>query len=117
MDGPDRHRRWAFASFFLMNWIVPHLWLIPAIPLAASLLILSLNASRRTAASLIAVLAQLAAFFLSIAAFVPTLQIRAHRAFQNFTWFTFGHNAVRLGWLLDPLTAVMLVMITLVSLC
>ena len=100
-----------------MSWIVPHLWLIPAIPLGAALIVLSLNHSRRTASSLIAVLAQLAAFFLALAALLPTLHSPGYRAFHNFTWFTFGENAVRIGWLLDPLTAAMLVMITLVSLC
>ena len=100
-----------------MSWMVPHLWLIAAIPLGASLLILSLNNSRRAASSLIAVLAQGAALLLAVAAFVPTLHTPGYRAFHNFTWFTFGENAVRIGWLLDPLTAAMLVMITLVSLC
>ena len=98
-------------------WIVSHLWLIPAIPLAASLLILSLNNSRRSSAAAFAVLGQTAALILSIAAFLPTLTSPGYRAFHNFTWFTFGENAVRIGWLLDPLTAAMLVMITLVGLC
>jgi NADH-quinone oxidoreductase subunit L len=98
-------------------WILPHLWLIPAIPLAASLLILSLNNSRHRVAAATAVLAQIAAFILSIAAFLPTLASPGYRAFHNFTWFTFGENILRLGWLLDPLTAAMLLMITLVSLC
>jgi NADH-quinone oxidoreductase subunit L len=98
-------------------WILPHLWVIAAIPLGASLVILSLNNSRRSAASLIAILAQGGALLLALAAFLPTLQSSGYRAFHNFTWFTFGENAVRIGWLLDPLTAAMLVMITLVSLC
>ena len=98
-------------------WIVQYLWLIPAIPLAASLLILSLRSSRRSASAALAVLGQIAALILSIAAFLPTLSSPGYRAFHNFSWFTFGENALRLGWVLDPLTAAMLVMITLVSLC
>jgi NADH-quinone oxidoreductase subunit L len=98
-------------------WILPHLWLIPAIPLGASLVILSFRSSRRTASSMIALLAQCAALLLACVAFLPTLSSPGYRAFHNFTWFTFGDNAVRIGWLLDPLTAAMLVMITLVSLC
>src|SRR5213076_851272 len=54
---------------------------------------------------------------LSIVAFLPTLQTRGFRAVQNFTWFTFGEQSLRLGFVLDPLAAVMLVMITLVGLC
>jgi NADH-quinone oxidoreductase subunit L len=98
-------------------WILPHLWVIPAIPLGASLVILSLSNSRRSTASFIAILAQFAALLLALVAFLPTLQSSGYRAFHNFTWFSFGENAVRIGWLLDPLTAAMLVMITLVSLC
>ena len=50
-------------------------------------------------------------------AFLPTLQSPGFRAFHNFTWFTFGEQALRLGWVLDPLAAAMLVMITFVGLC
>ena len=49
--------------------------------------------------------------------FAVTLQTPGFRAVHNFTWFTFGENALRIGWVLDPLAAAMLVMITLVGLC
>src|SRR2546430_9696611 len=94
-----------------------YFWLIPLVPLAASLLILSLASSRRTAAVGLAVLGQVGALVISIAAFSWTLQTPGGRAVQNFTWFTFGDQAVRLGCVLDPLAAAMLVMITLVGLC
>jgi NADH-quinone oxidoreductase subunit L len=60
---------------------------------------------------------QIIALLMSILAFLPTLQTRGFRFVQNFTWFTFGDNSLRLGWVLDPLAAVMLLMITFVSLC
>jgi NADH-quinone oxidoreductase subunit L len=101
----------------MTGWIVVHLWLIPAVPLALSLLILSLNKSRRSAAAGLAIAGQVAALALAIAAFLPTLQTHGYRAVHNFTWFTFGDQAMRIGWLLDPLTAAMLVMITAVALC
>src|SRR6266702_1198050 len=97
--------------------IVTNLWLIPAIPLAASLAILSLANSRRKSAAALAVIGQVAALTLSIVAFVPTLQAPGFRAVQNFTWFTFGEQTLRLGFILDPLAAAMLVMIALVGLC
>src|SRR6266581_2489085 len=97
--------------------ILDYLWLIPAVPLAGSLIILSLpNAWRRGAAAL-AVAGQVAVLALSAVAFLPTLQTHGFRAVQNFTWFTFGNNALRLGFVLDPLTAAMLLMISLVGLC
>src|SRR6478672_2391351 len=100
-----------------MSWIVTNIWLIPAVPLAFSLLILFLSNSRRAAAAGVAIIGQIIALGFSTLAFLPTLQTPGFRAVQNFTWFTFGDQALRLGFVLDPLTAVMLIMITLVSLC
>ena len=96
--------------------IVTNIWLIPAVPLALSLLILFLSKSRGTAAGL-AIIGQIVALGSAIVAFLSTLQTPGFRAVQNFTWFTFGDQALRLGWMLDPLAAVMLIMITLVGLC
>ncbi len=100
-----------------MNWTGNNVWLIPAVPLVASLLILSLANSRRKSAAALAVIGQVVAFTLSIFAFTTTLQTPGYRAFHNFTWFTFGENALRIGWVLDPLAAAMLIMIALVGLC
>ena len=97
--------------------IVTNLWLIPAIPLAASLAILSLANSRRKSAAALAVIGQVAALTSSIVAFLPTLETPGFRASQNFTWFTFGEQTLRIGWVLDPLAAAMLLMIALVGLC
>ena len=101
----------------MSSWIVTHLWLIPAVPLAASLVILTLANFRRPAAAALAIFGQVGALTMAIAAFLPTLQRPGYRAFHNFTWFTFGEQTLRLGWVIDPLAAAMLVMITLVSLC
>ena len=101
----------------MSRWITDHLWLIPAVPFAASLLILSLPNKRPRGASILAVAGQIAALAMSFLAFLPTLQAPGFRAVQNFTWFTFGDNALRLGWLLDPLAGAMLMMITFVGLC
>ena len=97
--------------------IVTNLWLIPAVPLAASLIILSLANSRRSAGAVFAIIGQVSALALSILAFSLTLQTPGFRAIHNFTWFTFGEQTLRIGWVLDPLAAAMLVMIALVGLC
>jgi proton-translocating NADH-quinone oxidoreductase chain L len=97
--------------------IVANIWLIPAVPLAASLIILGLANTRRNAAATLAIFGQIVALALSILAFSLTLQTHGFRAAHNFTWFTFGENGLRIGWVLDPLAAAMLVMITLVGLC
>ncbi|MEO8043774.1 MAG: NADH-quinone oxidoreductase subunit L [Spartobacteria bacterium] len=101
----------------MSHWVVAHLWLIPALPLLASLAIMSLSNARRSAAAGLAIAGQMVALLLSLVAFAPTLQTPGFRAVHNFTWFTFGEQTLRLGFVLDPLTAVMLVMITFVSLC
>src|ERR1700736_773090 len=101
----------------MTHWILTNLWLTPAAPLAASLIILSLASSRRNTASGLAIVGQIVALALSILAFLPTLRSPGFRFIHNFTWFTFGEQALRIGWVLDPLAAAMLVMITLVGLC
>jgi NADH-quinone oxidoreductase subunit L len=97
-------------------WIVTNLWLIPAVPLAVSLMILSFANSRRRTGAALAIIGQVVALSLAVMAFLPTLQVPGWRAFHNFTWFTFGEHALRIGWVLDPLAAAMLVMITFVGL-
>lgn len=101
----------------MSGWIIGYLWLIPAVPFAASLIILSLSNARRKTAAALAVLGQIAVLVASIIAFLSTLKIQGFRAIQNFTWFTFGDQTLRLGFVLDPLAAAMLVMISLVGLC
>jgi NADH-quinone oxidoreductase subunit L len=101
----------------MSRWIIDHLWLIPAVPFAASLAVLGLPNRQHKGAAALAIAGQIAALAMSFFAFLPTLQVSGFRAVQNFTWFTFGDNALRLGWVLDPLAAVMLMMITLVGLC
>src|SRR5256714_8086795 len=101
----------------MISWSAEYFWLIPLIPLAASLLILSLASPRRGAAFALAVVGQVGALFISVAAFVWTVQTPGTRAIQNITWFNFGDQVVRIGCVLDPLASAMLVMITLVGLC
>jgi NADH-quinone oxidoreductase subunit L len=99
------------------SWIVTYLWLLPAAPFAASLIILTLSNSRRKSAAMLAISGQIAALAISILAFAQTLQTPGFRVVQNFTWFTFGEQTLRLGFVLDPLAAAMLVMVALVGLC
>src|SRR4051794_6714151 len=101
----------------MSSWIIAHLWLIPLVPLIASLAIVSLPGSSRALAATTAILSQMIALALSVGAFIPTLQTPGFRSFQNFTWFTFGDQPLRIGFVLDPLTAAMLLMITAVALC
>ncbi|MEO6871354.1 MAG: NADH-quinone oxidoreductase subunit L [Chthoniobacterales bacterium] len=100
----------------MSNWIAAHLWLIPLGPLLVSLVILCLTSRQRALSSGLAIVAQVVALLLSIAAFVAAIGVPGFRATQNFSWFHFGAQTLRLGFVLDPLAAVMLVMITFVGL-
>src|SRR5215212_2647826 len=93
-----------------------YFWLIPPVPLAVSLLILVLPKARGSAAFALAILGQIGALIIAAASFAWTLQTPGARAIQNFTWFTFGDQVLRLGCVLDPLAAAMVVMITFVGL-
>ena len=98
-------------------WITRQIWVVPATPLLCSLLILFLSNHRRRPAAMLAVLGQLIALTFALLAFAATLARPQFPSVHNFTWFTFGDQTLRLGFILDPLAAAMLVMITLVGLC
>ena len=103
-----------------MNWIVRNLWLIPALPLfAAGISALSKQKSKARAASL-AIGSMGLSFLLAVCAFAHVLALRssgqATQQVFNFPWFQFGNDWLSLGWVLNPLTAVMLVMVTFVGL-
>src|SRR5689334_22918978 len=100
-----------------MPWIIHNLWLIPAAPiLAAGLIAISKQPLRKPAATL-AIGSMIFAFLLSLCALAHTLGHHGEEARQvfNFPWFQFGSQWLKLGWVLDPLTAVMLVMVTFVG--
>src|SRR5262249_21839563 len=98
-----------------MKFPLANLWLIPALPLLAAGLSALLKQRRRALAAALAIGSMVLAFALSCAAFVETLGGHAARQWVNFDWFTLGETTVKLGWVLDPLTAAMLVMVTFVG--
>ena len=99
-----------------MTLSVQHLWLIPALPLAAAVIGALVPRSGRTLAAGAAIGAMGGAFLLACLALAGALADPAAHQVFNFNWFDLGHGALRLGFLLDPLTAFMAVMVTFVSL-
>ncbi|HTI99030.1 MAG TPA: NADH-quinone oxidoreductase subunit L [Dongiaceae bacterium] len=103
-----------------MDWIVKNLWLIPALPmLAAGISALTPQRGRKLSATL-AIGSMMVSFLLALCAFAHTLGHQGEEARQvfNFPWFEFAAGSagvLQLGWVLDPLTAVMLVMVTFVG--
>ena len=100
-----------------MPWILQNLWLIPVLPLLAAGISALLKRPNRSLAAGLAIGSLGASFLLSLMAFAETLGKHgaAARQLHNFDWFALGDTVVRLGWVLDPLTAAMVVMITFVG--
>jgi NADH-quinone oxidoreductase subunit L len=115
------------------SMIAQSLCLIPAVPIIASGLIALLKRPKRKTAATLAIGSLGFSLLLSILAFghvltewvndsnlssvVKTVTRAEHvRETVNFTWIQFGSSNVDLGWVLDPLSAVMLVMVTFVGL-
>src|SRR4051812_21134739 len=101
-----------------MSWITAHLWLIPVLPLLAAAVTAVTNPSQRRLAAGLAIGSMVVSFVLSCYAFVVTLYPFGHSVFRetvNFPWFAYGTTTFSLGWVLDPLTACMLMMVTFVG--
>ena len=108
-----------------MIWIVKNLWLIPALPLfAAGIIAVNKQPARKLAATL-AIGSMALGFLLSLCAFAATLNHGEHGLAQvghgtfrevfSFPWIQFGGQWMDIGWVLDPLTAIMLMMVTFVG--
>ncbi|MDR3741986.1 MAG: NADH-quinone oxidoreductase subunit L [Terracidiphilus sp.] len=100
--------------------IASMLWLIPALPILASGVIALLKQPRKATAKALSIGSLTVSLVLALAAFGHVLTGWAHgaavRETVNFTWLEAGSTQVDLGWVLDPLSAVMLVMVTFVGL-
>src|SRR5437867_7297914 len=103
-----------------MTWTIQSLWLIPVLPLLAAGITALAKRPQRTLAASLAIGSMGVSFLLSCCAFVETLGEHSgtgvERQVYNFNWLQFGDAWLQLGWMLDPLTAVMLVMVTFVGL-
>lgn len=99
-----------------MTLAAQHLWLIPALPLAAAGIGALTPKSGRSLAAGTALAAMAGSFLLSCLALAGALADPSGHQVFNFAWFDLGAGPLRLGLLLDPLTAFMCVMVTFVGL-
>lgn len=103
-----------------MNWLVQNIWIIPALPLVAAGMTALCRRSRRRLAAGAAIGAMGLAVILSTialnAAAAKSGQGSAVREVVNFRWFQLGSEWVELGWVVDPLSVLMLVMVSFVGL-
>ncbi|MBL9174187.1 MAG: NADH-quinone oxidoreductase subunit L [Verrucomicrobiales bacterium] len=96
-----------------MENLAKNLWVIPLLPLLAATVgtFLPRRLHRVTAGLSVAALATAA--ILAAAAFLSV--VRGGALYSNVPWFETGTLSVRVGWILDPLSAAMLLMITVVG--
>ena len=110
----------SFTLQVLASPLAETLWLIPAVPIVASGLIALMKQPKRKTSAALAIGSLSFSLLLALAAFGHVVAGWAHgqavRETVNFTWLQFGATNVDLGWVLDPLSAVMLVMVTFVGL-
>jgi NADH-quinone oxidoreductase subunit L len=110
----------SFTPQLIASPIAGLLWLIPAVPIVASGVIALLKQPKRRVAATLAIASLCFSLLLSLIAFGHVLAGWAHgaavREIVNFTWIQVGTVNVDLGWVLDPLSAVMLVMVAFVGL-
>jgi NADH-quinone oxidoreductase subunit L len=110
----------SFTPQLAPSGVTQFLWLIPAVPMVAAGIIALLKQPMRRTASTLAIGSLGFSLLVALAAFRHVLAGWEHgqavRETVNFTWLQFGTTNVDLGWVLDPLSAVMLVMVTFVGL-
>ncbi|MBI4436751.1 MAG: NADH-quinone oxidoreductase subunit L [Candidatus Omnitrophica bacterium] len=104
-----------------MEGLLNHCFWIPLFPLFAAALIAIFKNNRRKAASSLAILAIALSFIFSILLFL--VYLRGHeeghgtlRVLLHFPWFTSGGTPEVISFIVDPLTLMMLLVVTLVSL-
>jgi NADH-quinone oxidoreductase subunit L len=102
-----------------VNWIIQNLWLIPALPLLAAALTAVVRQKRKRFSCGMAIAAMVLTLVFScgaLAAMIRLVDGGGERAVFNLRWFELGEGGVEVGWVLDPVSAVMLVMVSLVGL-
>jgi NADH-quinone oxidoreductase subunit L len=110
----------AFTPQLAASGVAQWLWLVPAVPMLAAGVIALLKQPMKKLSSGLAIGSLGFSLLVALAAFGHVLSGWSHgyavREVVNFSWIQVGTTPVELGWVLDPLAAVMLVMVTFVGL-
>jgi NADH-quinone oxidoreductase subunit L len=101
-------------------WIVRYLWLIPALPFLAAGVSALLRQRHREWSAGLAIGAIASSTMLSFCALAASIKYAGQghevtRWMTEFTWFSYGTTALKMGFVLDPLTAAMVAMVSFVS--
>jgi NADH-quinone oxidoreductase subunit L len=95
-------------SLNILGWV-------PVLPLLVCGILAVVPACRRGWAAPLATAALALGFLISAAALWEVSAHPAQIQVKNFTWLEFGNTPLRLGWVMDPLSCIMLVMVTFVG--
>src|SRR5256885_1187611 len=100
-----------------MTGVAKMLWLIPVLPLLAAGITSLLRKERRRLSAGLAIGSMLVSFGIACVALAAAVQHggEAYRATFDFEWLQFGDASLKLGWVLDPLSTSMAVMVTFVG--
>jgi NADH-quinone oxidoreductase subunit L len=99
-----------------MNWNTHSLWVIPALPLVAATLSALAPRRHRAFSATLGLGSVALSFVLCCFALFESVRKGGVPIVSNFHWFQFGDVWLELGWVIDPLSAIMLVMVSLVAL-
>jgi NADH-quinone oxidoreductase subunit L len=91
------------------------LWWVPMLPLLAAAIIAFLPNARGRIASKLAIGALFASGVVAIYALIFSIQSSGIHILNPVTWFTFGNVSMKIGLVLDPLSAGMAAMVTFVA--
>jgi NADH-quinone oxidoreductase subunit L len=100
--------------------IVKYIWLIPFLPFLAAGLTSLMRKEQRQQSQMLVIGVMSISFLLSCCMLAKVL-LHGHgeevyRKVVNFDWFYSGSSPVQLGFVLDPLSALMLIVVSLVGL-
>ncbi|GAB7387909.1 NADH-quinone oxidoreductase subunit L [Bacillaceae bacterium] len=90
-------------------------WLIPFFPLLAFILLTAFGRRMREGAAYVGILATVISFVLAALAFAERFTEKTDAKIVDFEWLAIGDNVIRLGYEVTNLNALMLVVVTLVS--
>lgn len=91
-------------------------WLIPLFPLLGFLILLAFGRQLKEASAYVGIIATLAGFALALGAFFERFAAGAEDYVFAFHWLTLGDKSVEMGFIVNQLNAMMLVIVTFVSL-
>ncbi len=90
-------------------------WLIPLFPLLSFLILLAFGRQLKESSAYVGILATFAGFVLALGSFFERFASGAEDYYFAFEWLTLGDKGIEMGFLVNQLNAMMLVIVTFVS--